>query len=552
MASTSDIAHRWANQLFGKRDGTLSSKSTHCDETSFYSYSTVIAQWLDKERKIMAVLDMNLTPTTSKHLGDLRRAIPVGTTVFYFHRNTVGYYSNYPNVDVWNWKGELDPMSVTRIFIGLLRETFENVKATRELKCGDLHWWKELQRWAKWFPKASVNHYLKLKMPDKATYGGKTRYKEKQINRKMLRALLSGAAFEEVVDIVNGKGTWEAYLNRTKGVRKAAANRAKAEKICRYVGWGCLNDAPLTMRGVLDMTPLERVTRKLTIIDTPSKHEIQERKAKSANRFLKFLGIQGEYSINGWFSFSNDPKIVVDPVTGQEIYNSSFRRDWSLPTLSFRKSDMEAAMRNPEKYRAWFLAKARTIGKLHYGSRFTEETAVSDYAKECVAAYQEFKQKHDARQGARKARAEAERKQREAERLEKERKRQMVVDIYHAEGIDGYRKLWRERYDSYPHCDSFSQTEFYFGGNVLLRFNERTEMVETSKSITLSVSQAKKLWKVVTIWHQKPERFKRIEIPTKGATYTAHSYTNDILTAGCHSIAYSEMERMARQLNFIQ
>lgn len=51
MATTSDIAHRWANQQFGKRDGTLTAGSTHCDEVSFYLYSTVIAQWLDKKRR---------------------------------------------------------------------------------------------------------------------------------------------------------------------------------------------------------------------------------------------------------------------------------------------------------------------------------------------------------------------------------------------------------------------------------------------------------------------------------------------------------------------
>jgi len=76
-------------------------------------------------------------------------------------------------------------------------------------------------------------------------------------------------------------------------------------------------------------------------------------------------------------------------------------------------------------------------------------------------------------------------------------------------------------------------------------------MVETSKSIKLNLTQAKKLWRTIEIWHQNPKRFQRIEIKTQNSSYTTHSYNNDILVAGCHSIAYSEMRRMAHQLNFV-
>lgn len=76
-------------------------------------------------------------------------------------------------------------------------------------------------------------------------------------------------------------------------------------------------------------------------------------------------------------------------------------------------------------------------------------------------------------------------------------------------------------------------------------------MVETSKSIKLNLDQAKKLWRTVEIWHQNPKRFQRIVIKTQNSSDTAHSFNNDILIADCHSIAYSEMRRMAHQLHFV-
>ena len=168
-----------------------------------------------------------------------------------------------------------------------------------------------------------------------------------------------------------------------------------------------------------------------------------------------------------------------------------------------------------------------------------------------IAAYLNYKKKHDARFKTRQDRYEAERRRQAEEAAERERQRRLIVESYQHRGIDGYRDLWRERFDTYPDTASFSQSEFFYGGNVLLRFNEQTRMVETSKSIKLNLDQAKKLWRTIEIWHQNPKRFQRIEIKTQNSSYTAHSYNNDILVVGCHSIAYSEMRRMAHQLNFV-
>lgn len=93
------------------------------------------------------------------------------------------------------------------------------------------------------------------------------------------------------------------------------------------------------------------------------------------------------------------------------------------------------------------------------------------------------------------------------------------------------------------------EKDFYYGGNVLLRLNLNKDTVETSKNIRIPVEVCKKMWKIVSKWHENPSCFKPMQIDTKGSgRYTISSYQNDILTAGCHKIAYTEMERMYNEI----
>ena len=85
MATFSDIAHMWANQNFGK-NGYLKSGNCSCDEYNFYSYNTVIAQWLDKEKKVMAIVDESLSRSTGKHISAVKSAVPLDVMVLYLHK----------------------------------------------------------------------------------------------------------------------------------------------------------------------------------------------------------------------------------------------------------------------------------------------------------------------------------------------------------------------------------------------------------------------------------------------------------------------------------
>ncbi len=81
-----------------------------------------------------------------------------------------------------------------------------------------------------------------------------------------------------------------------------------------------------------------------------------------------------------------------------------------------------------------------------------------------------------------------------------------------------------------------------------MRFNLNKDVVETSMHIRINVPTCKRMWKLVKIWHEDPSKFRSLKIKTLSGTYTIISYKDDILTAGCHKISYTEMEYMYNEI----
>lgn len=94
---------------------------------------------------------------------------------------------------------------------------------------------------------------------------------------------------------------------------------------------------------------------------------------------------------------------------------------------------------------------------------------------------------------------------------------------------------------------------FFHGGNALLRVNEKTQRVETSKGIFVSFVECKRLWVIVNRWHNNGTTFTSSDEKVHSTTHDwdISRYQDDIMIAGCHAIHYSEMEYAARQLGFI-
>lgn len=76
-------------------------------------------------------------------------------------------------------------------------------------------------------------------------------------------------------------------------------------------------------------------------------------------------------------------------------------------------------------------------------------------------------------------------------------------------------------------------------------------IIETSKQIKIGIEEARRMWQMVSLLHRGgPFRHGLVEDVT-GHQWSINRYENDILTAGCHRIAYSEMEGIAKQLGWV-
>lgn len=85
--------------------------------------------------------------------------------------------------------------------------------------------------------------------------------------------------------------------------------------------------------------------------------------------------------------------------------------------------------------------------------------------------------------------------------------------------------------------------------NVWLRI--KNGKIETSKGIELSQTETERLWKHIKSFHNGAQFQHGLAKDTSGHNWAFNNYQNDVLTAGCHRIAYSEMEEVAIKLGFI-
>ena len=84
--------------------------------------------------------------------------------------------------------------------------------------------------------------------------------------------------------------------------------------------------------------------------------------------------------------------------------------------------------------------------------------------------------------------------------------------------------------------------------NVWLRI--KNGIIETSKNIKIERAEAERLWKLIKFFHNGSKFQRDMVLDTTGHKWKINSYKNDILVAGCHRIAYSEMKGIARQLGW--
>lgn len=142
-------------------------------------------------------------------------------------------------------------------------------------------------------------------------------------------------------------------------------------------------------------------------------------------------------------------------------------------------------------------------------------------------------------------RVEKHRISREVQEVEKLRK---PKELEEERSRDFYEKLekWKSGELDFLHACSLTS---YNKPNVWMRI--KGGIIETSKEIKIGIGEARRIWQVVSLLHRGGQFRHGLVEDVDGNKWSINRYENDILTAGCHRIAYSEMESIAKQLGWV-
>ena len=592
MASNGTVAHRFANKNYNFEKG-MNGSSVHISGKNYYSYSTVFGQWVDEN--VCLVFHGDTSITSHKHFlwgSDFPKDVIL---LPYDDGGRGGYYGSWHGCDLLGWEKKFElkhRWKLMDFWMGKIYSALESINGGKR-KNLDMFavqtielYWMYMELLCSLYKDTTLPKYIKRD----------TKYK------KLAKAMKEGEREVRVlVDLLFGEGTYKAYYDYCARFRKADDKRAKVEALCARLGiaspyessyrQGCL-DSGLSVDQIRNLTAKERNELHFASIMCEENRKAEgavkakyEKNRENAYRWI--VGCSPKKKASYWSPFDdsvynncvNKDNGVVYECSGERIYGFY----WCEKEVSF-KYDSFRTSADKEQWIANFYAmckevamnrkailtlqriKAHTKEKASYWDDdiYVDDDFLKNNTTEAEYWYcEQFIRKQDkhyadeearrrAAEIARKQREEEERKEKELQEKELQEKitREKVAKMV-AEGIEGCRNLWRlhiqdintSRLNS-PSTDS----EFFFGGNVLLRFSMNKDKIESSKHIRLTIPSCKAMWKVVSKWHENPASFKEMQIKTLDGTYTISSYEDDILTAGCHDIAYAEMERMYNEI----
>ena len=551
------MAHRWTNQDFGRNNG-FKSKNTHCDKWNYYSYSTVIAQWVDHKRKVMVVMDLHsdTTPTTNNHRQDIYSGVSDEITVFPYTNYSYSYYDGGQLTSSPESFDYTDRRRLLEYYLQNMYNAYAEFVSSKKLTTLNFtDYWKYADKLCEMYKDTTYKKWLR----------NPSALIAKNVltaMRKMVKLHIAGVtATEEFVNTMFGDGTWDAYMTRTESIRKSARTREYIAKVNYHVGyerWYSRCNLPYhSMAEIKADGPRKILLRKFAKLwHDANDNKICEKKKQSIVNATKYLGISDIQSYelpSGWSI--NDYRITVRSVIvdGEGVYKPIHCMDewrilgWcNVPVLEFRYKEFKAA-KDTKKFKERYIKKATILGRLQKGKSLyikvlAKSLKVEDLTEEQTHLYNEFVAFHEKELG----RIDRRKKIRKQEEARIAAEKAAKLEVYKSRGVDGMRDLWREHLCSIYEYDRLDN--YYYGGNVLLRWSKNHDYIETSKNIKLSIEQCKKYWKIISIWHENPSKFKSIQMATKTGTYKVTSYQDDILTAGCHKIAYQEMKRMMKEI----
>lgn len=552
--SHSDIGHNWAHQLKSRQGD----RHFSFDGRKIMSYTTVIGEIVHTNdgTPVYFLNTGSYSNSTSKHQGHAFSAIPDDAVQF--------SASSGDFIFRWNgmtyWKDEMTESQAKEFVAKNLQHVvdslleFKTSKALKIEKEFSLHCFDEAVRFLQYFPLTSISKILRMKnskLKDRYDIDNPTCF------RKVVKAIMAGdRELKSLVDIANGKGTYDDYCHRTQGIRATESTRQYnhwcgfetvgyrgdwyepypyvygmkngsrwpknntyiSHALHNYCGKGFTSKQILQHRENGDLIEVLLNAKKQNFATACETFEVAQRskRIKEAKKRLELL-----IGLRGWDNtWSNNYKRVIFSFN----YNGTiytFNR-WNEECELSSEEYMAFSSMSPDKQKEFIRAKR---------SEMLEILRQQDY---------DYQHRYEL--------AEKARIQREKEQVAKRE----YIEHLKAQGDEGIRQLWHEGLISSTSLWDKPVTMFY-GGNVLLRVADDGKSVITSKGITISLNECKRLWRIINRWHDNNTEFcssDEVVHASKKQQWQIQRYQNDIMIAGCHAIAYREMATIAKQLNF--
>lgn len=559
--SHSDIGHNWAHQLKQR----MTDRTFSFEGGKIYSYSTVIGQIVEVNNQQIYLLNTgSASNSTSKHQSYAFRAIP--NDAIQFSVSCGNFIWNWRGFGYWN--GEFDKKEQIRLVKKYITEVYALIFAFKDSttisdeRNFSLKWYDEAQRFCE-ITKCTTLKKLYKEWNAASIQQLFQGIKDGAAYRRMLNALNKGERnMAALIDITLGKGTYQAYKERTKGARSAQNTR----DINRRLGFVSNNSH----------YHLYYEPYKILYLDK------QEYKILHRNR--TFIEYSAYGHVEGGWNHKIIEKYRKEGVLIKkmcETRRENLIKNLEIEEAKWRKNRMKEAKKRLEKYIGLTGWEKSCYGYTHHGFKSfdyngtvwefgdwehsrelsaeeykafglmnSEEKRVFIHDKRdwmLTTLQAELREREECKRRYAEQRAEWQREAEEKARLMEEKK--AYIEEKKAKGDSGLIQLFHE---GLIDGDGFygKGATFFHGGNALLRVNERRQCVETSKGIYVSFAECKRLWLVVSHWHNNGTTFTSSDEKVHATTndWSISRFQDDIMVAGCHAIHYSEMELAARQL----
>lgn len=534
-----DVCHLWAHHS----QNEAISGNVRFEGGNLFSYSTCIGERFEINGNIVFVLNnYTFSNTTSSHQSAMRSSIPGDDpNVHVFNVNYRGRGDSYITSYWHRCPGKeerlkTDIIRFASMWLSQLWNQCLNVKGNTKADIGvDLGLFDTYKRFYEVTGVTTMKKLLRLTDKELSEYLFYLDFDGKPDVRKIRKfiRILNGdnPTMETVVDFVAGKGVYADYMKRTSHLHLAAKLRRMSVNIgfrTHGIGaWdnvreGCIKTAEYKKRkadGTLISWMLEQKKLNMELKYNHKEYEdLRDRRESAKQRLMRHLGFTGWRTFGSMYwsgrsylgSFDYDGEVFLfercEYINPQTLSDKEY--------MSFRTMSKEEQRAFIHEKRLWMLSYLKEEKSRH---------------EAYIAAYNEQLRIR-----------EEERKLRNA--MLDEAKEAVKNGDY-----DKLRDIWYKGLVSDGTVNNMPMS-FYRGGNVLLRVTDK--FVKSSKGISVTIAEAVRMWRVVKRWHENPGSFEAYseKFFTTLSDYGISRYQNGILIAGCHAIAYKEMERAAIEL----